>query len=255
MVSPSATVGSLQARELSRKQHEKTGKTGEAFQNMAGTPPTLSAIHPAHAAATIVKIGAGTNVDLTRVENSLVQRDGEQRIPESKFPGTEDEAIEESDNLEEIGAQGPLAAHEGEESYACDRDPLALNLGHDSHARNGTYAQDQSENLSFGGEGSRLESWVRSSNHHSRGVSEQIPEHLIPEMQEWLRERGVHAVLPPPPPPRPSHAQQTVARRSGLGVLSLGRTKISRSPTRNTRPSVRNSHSRAIAANLVNSFQ
>lgn len=181
VASPSATAGSLQKRELGRNQPPRNGRPGTAFQNMAGTPSTLNAIHAAHAAATIVKIETANTATVAPNE----QQNGTSAYQQGEHHDVDD-TMADSDNLEDSGgSMGSRYTHGGEESFACDRDPLALNLGQNSTMRNEglqSNSQGNTDNLNFGAGGSRLETWVRNSDFSNRGVTEQIPEHLLPEM-------------------------------------------------------------------------
>lgn len=72
-------------------------------------------------------------------------------------------------------------------------------------------------------------------------------------MQEWLRERGVFTRAQSSPS-RTQHGHQSIAIRSGLGILSLGKTKSIKSPAKAGRSRQRNAYNRLVVANLSNSF-
>lgn len=120
----------------------------------------MSAIHAAHAAATIVKIRALTNM------GTFVAGD-EGRIEPNQGTQEEDETMADSGEYEGgSGSREPLSNHEGDESFACGRDPLVLKLGHT--------ATGETNNLSF--RESRLDSRNRDPDHAGRLVG-QIPDH------------------------------------------------------------------------------
>lgn len=88
----------------------------------------------------------------------------------------EDDTMADSENYkQEVGSMGLLSSNGVEESFACERDPLALNLGHDSNVKaGGPYSNSQCN----------TDTWSRPADRGIRGVAEQIPDHLLSEMQE-----------------------------------------------------------------------
>lgn len=129
----------------------------------------MSAIHVAHATATIVRIGAEAATEGMGREEDVVRGTAN---PQLEQPG-EDETMADSEDNRNV-SKGPPSAHGVKELFACERDPLALNLGHNSSVKTCGYhntSRDHTD-LSFGGGGSRLESWVKSSDYTHRGVVE-----------------------------------------------------------------------------------